>query len=121
MSSIILQAANKRVMMPYSHFMYHEGSLDLTGTSKGVKTYVKFSKTFDTLSLEIYSKMMKETSDKFKNKSLVFIKRYLQANMDRQEDVFLNAYEAVAEGFADTVFNGDWSSLTKYTKQQAAR
>ena len=27
MSSLILQAANKRVMMPHSYFMYHDGTL----------------------------------------------------------------------------------------------
>jgi ATP-dependent protease ClpP protease subunit len=121
MSSIIMQAANKRVMMPNSHFMYHEGSLDISGTNKGVKSYIKFSKTFDSVSLEIYSKIMKESSAKWKDKPLVKIKRYLQDKMDKEEDVFLNAHQTVEEGLADEVFNYDWSGLIKYTDVQLTR
>lgn len=121
MSSIIFQAANKRVMMPYSHFMYHEGSLELSGTNKGVKTYVKFSKSFDVIALEIYAKMMQRTSKLHNKKSLIDIKRHLQRQMDRFEDVFLSAQESVVEGFADDVFNGNWSQLTKYTPEQLKR
>lgn len=41
--------------------------------------------------------------------------------MDKAEDVYMTASEAVAYGFADEIFNADWSCLTQYTDEQLNR
>lgn len=121
MSSIIFQAANKRVMMPNSTFMFHAGMMTIEGTHKQVYyTMAFYKKSFD-LMLDIYSRRMKEPGCKFSNKSLTWIKKWLKEQIDKKEDVYLTAKETVELGLADEVFDYDWSRLTEYTEQQLNR
>jgi len=120
MSSLIFQAANKRVMMPHSTFMYHDGTLGLEGTVKQVNTAVEFGKIIDQQMMKIYIDSMK-LNGKFKHRSRKFILNYLRQQMDRKEDVYMTAKEAVELGFADSVFNYDWANLTNYTEEELAR
>lgn len=113
MSSIIFQAADKRVMMENSYFMFHRGSIELSGTESQVKSAFKFGNIASQTMLDIYSRRMQEKGE-MAGKSLQSIKRWLNDQMDRNEDVYLSAPKAVAKGLADEVFNYDWSSLTKY-------
>lgn len=118
MSSIILQVADKRVLMPNSYFMFHEGYLELRGTSKGVLTNVEWIKrVLNPTMLSIYTDSLKQKG-KFKNLSAQKIRGMLQEHMDKKEDVLLTAKEAVEWGFADEVFGSDgrfdWPSLRKY-------
>ncbi len=120
MTSIILQAANKRVMMPNSTFMFHEGTLSAEGTVKQVKSFVKYSAAQDTRMLDIYVKSIKNAAH-WQGKTEKQIKHWLQSNMDAKEDVYQSAAEAVKYGFADDVFDYDWSALTEYNEEQLAR
>lgn len=118
MSSIILQAADKRVLMPNSYFMFHEGYLELGGTSKGVLTNARWIKmVLNPTMLSIYTDSLKQKGE-FKNLSAQKIREMLQKYMDKKEDVLLTAKEAVEWGFADEVFGGDgrfnWPALRKY-------
>ena len=120
MSSLILQAANKRVMMPHSYFMYHDGTLGYSGVAKLVESNFRFDKLNEATMLNIYIDSMKKNG-KFKHKSRKFIYAYLRDQMDKKEDVFVNAKDSVLFGFADSVFNYDWASLTNYTEEELAR
>lgn len=120
MSSIIFQAANKRVMMPNSSFMFHDGTFEIGGTVKQVKSAVKFGEVADKTMLDIYAKMMDEQGE-FKGKGTDKIKKWLRDQMDKKEDVYLIAEEAVKLGFADEVFDYNWSNLTEYTDKQLSR
>lgn len=120
MSSLIFQAGNKRVMMPNSYFLFHDGTTGIEGTVKQVRSFVKFEKLADHTMLDIYAKSMKYHG-KFANKSLQVIKKWLRAQMDKHEDVYLTAKQAIEYGFADEIFNADWSSLTEYTDAQLER
>ena len=113
MSSIIFQAADKRVMMPNSHFMFHDGTYSIDGTVKQVRSSVEFDKLNTMTMLNIYAQKMNEKGE-FAGKGVVKIKKWLRDQMDKKEDVFLNAEQTVDLGFADEVFNYDWTSLTKY-------
>lgn len=111
MSSLVLQAADKRVLMPDSYFMFHLGTLELSGTVKKVMTEVEFIKNVsEPRMMEIYSERLKE-SNMYQRWSLERIKEMLEARMDKKEDVFLTPHNAVKEGFADMVFDGDWKGL----------
>lgn len=120
MSSIILQAADKRVLMPNSHFLFHEGTLDLTGNSKGVMSGAEWiKKVINPAMLNIYTNSLKRKG-KFSRYSRKWIQKMLQGQMDRKEDVYLTPQEAVEWGFADEVFGGaigqfDWKSLRKFS------
>ncbi len=121
MSSLIFQAGNKRVMMPNSYFMIHDGTNGLEGTVKQVRSAIKFEKKVaDKTMMDIYVKAMKQ-SGTMANKTTTYIKKWLRSRMDREEDVYLTAKETVDLGFADEIFNADWSMLTEYTPEQLER
>ena len=59
MSSIILQAADKRVFMPSSHFMFHQGTWGMESTYKQVKSNMEFDAQIrEPMMLDIYAKAM---------------------------------------------------------------
>jgi len=120
MSSIIFQAANKRMMMPNSSFMFHDGTFEIGGTVKQVKSAVKFSEVADKTMLDIYAKVMDEHGE-FKGQGTDKIKKWLRTQMDKKEDVYLTAEEAVNYGLADEVFDYNWANLTNYTDKQLKR
>jgi len=120
MTSIILQAANKRVMMPHSSFMFHDGTIGMEGTVKTVISALEFGKITDQAMMEIYVDTLK-LSGKFVKRSGKWIKRWLREQMDQKEDVYLTAKQAVELGFADEIFNYDWKKLTEYNEAQMRR
>jgi ATP-dependent protease ClpP protease subunit len=120
MSSIILQAANKRVMMPHSYFMFHEGSLGYQGNYKNVISAVEFDKNMRKQMIDIYTSNMKKTGS-LKKKSVEAINRFLSDQMNKKADVFLTAQQTVNIGLADSVFNYNWESLTDYTPIELER
>lgn len=110
MSSIILQAADRRVLMPHSTFMFHEGSFGMFGTWKQVKTAVDFvRRTEDQQMLDVYVDSM-QYSGIHRQKSREDIAKLLKMKMDESEEVYMTAEETVAWGLADEVFAG-WSTL----------
>lgn len=107
MSSIILQAADNRVMTENSHFMLHYGSVDCGGDHLSAHNYAKVDKKNTETMIDIYtdgcvkSKYFKEhytdiTEEKVRN----YLKRKL-----KDGDWYLDANEAVYYGFADAVLN----------------
>ena len=107
MSSIILQAADKRVMTPNAHFMAHYGSVDCGGDHLSAHNYAKVDKKNTETMIDIYAdgcvkgKYFKEhytdiTEEKVRN----YLKRKL-----KDGDWYLDANEAVYYGFADCVLD----------------
>ena len=120
MSSMTFQAATKRVMMPHSHFMFHDGEYGDSGTVKKVRSGFVFSEKTDDVMMDIYVRRMKQQG-KFKSWSYKRIKEMMRNLMDRKEDVYLTAKETVEWGLADEIFNGSWADLSKYTPEQVTR
>jgi ATP-dependent protease ClpP protease subunit len=116
MSSIIFQAADKRVMMPHSIFMFHEGDVEFSGTPKKLRAFhAQEAYALDAM-LDIYMASMKKKGRMSKARPET-IRQWLVEQMDKKEDVFLSAKEAVEYGFADEVFGADgkydWKKLTE--------
>lgn len=120
MSSIILQAANKRVLMPSSYFMFHDGTIDIGGTVKQVESAIEFGKGATKRMLDIYSTSMKEQG-KLSKLTIPRIQGWLRGQMNAKEDVYLTSRDAVEYGLADEVFDYNWAGLTEYTEKQRAR
>jgi ATP-dependent protease ClpP protease subunit len=120
MSSLILQAANKRVLMPHSYFMFHEGTLAYEGTYKTVMSSAEFDRKGRQQMIDIYVQAL-QRDGKFKGKSKAQISKWVNARMEKKEDVFIQAKDAVEIGFADEVFDYNWKNLTKYTDEQMRR
>lgn len=121
MSSLIFQAASKRVMMPHSYFMFHDGTFGIEGTVKTVESAVEFNKRVASgQMLDIYTKMMREGGS-MSHRTENAIKKWLRAQMDKKEEVYLTPKETVELGLADEIFNGNWSELINYTEKQLQR
>lgn len=116
MSSIIFQAADRRVMMPHSYFMFHDGTLEVSGTYKGAVTNVEWAKKEHPVMIDIYASRMKEKG-RYSKMAKADIKEMIENQMDKKEDVFLTAQQAVDWGLADSIFDGNWQKLTKYVRR----
>jgi len=116
MSSLILQAADKRVMMKDSTFMFHEGTMSMSGTVKQYLTEGEELVKSGNRMMGIYKERMAEAPI-FKKYSDKRLHKWLTDKMDRKEDVYLSAKDAVKYGFADEVFGEegtfDWDDLKK--------
>lgn len=121
MTSIIFQAADKRVMMPHSSFMFHMGDMFYGGTAKQFLTEAKELEKANEKMFNVYIETMKKKG-KFKRKSKKFIREWLTEQMDKKEEVYFDPKEAVEYGFADEVFgaNGtfDWRTLLQFEDEE---
>ena len=117
MSSIIFQAADKRVMMPHSTFMFHDGSMGYEGTTKQFLTEADELKKSTKQMMDIYVEALKNKG-KYSKWSKQRIHTWLRNQMEKREEVYLDAIQAVEIGFADEVFgeNGeyDWDALLDF-------
>ena len=111
MSSMILQAADWRVMMPNSYFMFHRGSYNTDGEYLQVCSEFDFYRKTDKM-IDIYADaIIQKAPPKWKGKTREQIKAIMNKEMDKKVDVFLTAQETVEWGLADAIFEGDWDQL----------
>jgi len=121
MSSIIFQAANKRIMLPHSSFMFHMGDEAHHGTVKQVRTGVEWGKKFDEDMFNVYIEAIKRTPHgSMHSWSKDRIRKWLVTEMDKREDVFFDAVATIEHGFADEVFS-TWEAVTAFTPEEMKR
>ncbi len=94
MGSIILQAADERIMSPNSKMMVHYGTWSFDGHAK---TGQKWAKEFDNLDTWMEQMYL----DKIKQKKPDFTLKQIKKMLDH--DTFLTAEQAIALGLADKV------------------
>jgi len=107
MSSIVLQAADKRVMTPSSYFMCHFGSSGYAGNFLDVQKGAAFEKKLTDKMLDIYSEVCAEGKyfkEQYTDVSEEKVKNYLKRKL-KDGDWFLDAHESVYYGFSDLVLN----------------
>ena len=92
MSSIIIQAADLRQLMPDCYFMIHHGSIFIDDTCKGGKSYMELSDKDSIRMMEVYCERAHMTPKQIEDK------------LDKKQEWYLPAYEAVELGFADEVY-----------------
>jgi ATP-dependent protease ClpP protease subunit len=106
MSSIILQAADTRIMMPNAYFMSHYGSTDAGGEYLSVQNWVAYEKHICQTMLDIYANQCvngKFFKDKYGDKlSNTKVKNFLNTKL-KQGDWYINAEDTINYGFADGV------------------
>lgn len=94
MASVILQAADKRVVAPNSVLMIHSGEDSLQGHPKSVSNWLQYSQKLTRNIEDIYL-------NKIKSKKPKFTRQNLQKMLEF--DTILSAKEAVEYGLADLV------------------
>lgn len=105
MSSIILQAADHRLITENSYFMLHYGSSDASGDYQSSQNWMKYEKHICNKMLEIYSnKCMKGKffKEKYTKPDVNKIKNFLSKQL-KEGDWYLTAEETVHYGFADKI------------------
>ena len=107
MSSVLLQSADSRVMMPNAYFMSHFGSSMYSGNFLDAQNAAKYDMIVLDTMLDIYTescmdgKFFKEHYDPLdETKVKSFLRRKL-----KDGDWYLNAHESVYYGLADCVLS----------------
>ena len=94
MGSIILQAADERIMAPNSRQMIHYGTWGVHDHSKTTQQWAREGQKIDDWMEEMYLERIRQKNPDFK-------KRILKNMLDH--DTFLTAKESVSVGLADKV------------------
>lgn len=113
MSSIILQAADCRILSKHSYFMAHYGSSAMYGDYLSAQNWAQYEQQICNSMLDIYSTKCvsgKFFQEKYTKPDGLKVKNFLSKKL-KDGDWYMNAEEAVYYGFADKVAE-NWSNLT---------
>ena len=99
MATVLLQAADERVMMPDSILMIHEGSQSISGHPKNNEAWLKYYKQMDNRCYEIYLEKINDKRRQIKKKKMT--KEELKKLLEF--DSILTAQQAVSLGLADRI------------------
>lgn len=114
MSSLIFLAADRRVMMPHSTYMFHEGTFATSGTVKQSVTDFEELRKANNIMIDIYVEHLKTSEHGSKRKfSKKVIRKWIEERINKKEDVYFDAKEAVRLGFADEIFDGVISTVAE--------
>jgi len=105
MSSVVMQAATRRLLMPNTRFMVHYGDMSIESNSVSVKSAVDENEKLNKLMLEIYSDRCSKGT-RFKDFSKTRVKKFLDTKMRHKQEWYMSADEAVECGFVDGIFKG---------------
>jgi ATP-dependent protease ClpP protease subunit len=111
-STIILQAAATRVLMPSAYFMIHYGSGGLYSSYLNVQNWSTYEKKLCDYMMTIYAERCVNGSFfQSKNYTIDQVKKYLYKRL-KDGDWYMEAEEAVYYGFADGVLgDGDYDHI----------
>jgi len=115
MSGIIIQGADKRIMMPDCDFMIHHGSIYIDDSSRAAREAIVWNEKSCKRMLDIFAERAK-TGKFFKERgdSVSKIKSYIDKKIQSKVDWYLTAEEAVYYGFADGIYGEKgFDNLTK--------
>jgi ATP-dependent protease ClpP protease subunit len=102
-STIILQAASTRVLMPNSYFMAHYGTSGYIGEYQSVQNWSRYEAYICDIMITIYAeRCVKGQFFKSKKYTVEKVKKYLYTKF-KNGDWYLTPEEAVYYGFADGV------------------
>ncbi len=101
MGTVIIQAANKRLITPNSTFMVHWGSSEISGYYLSSQNLARFEKSAGNKMVEIYSeKCLKGKFFKDQEYSLSKTKAYIKRKLNGG-DWYMESQEAIEYGFVD--------------------
>lgn len=119
MASVILQAADLRLIMPNCPIMIHEGSIGIESTSRVVFSNVEEDRKNYKLMLDLFVERVKHSAF-FKKKrwNSSKITKFLDNKLQKRGDWFLDANEALELGFIDGVIGqGKYKYINSYRAQ----
>lgn len=103
-SSVLLQAADLRILTPNTNFLIHYGSLSIDNEHKAALSTVQWSEKESEKMIDIFTeKCMNSSICKEKNWKKMMARKHIVSQLATKRDWILNADEAVRYGFADGV------------------
>jgi ATP-dependent protease ClpP protease subunit len=103
-SSVLFQAADKRILMPNTHVLIHYGSLSIDNEHKAVMSSVQWSEKESQKMIDIFTdRCLSSPLAKEKNWKKMIIKKHIMSQLATKSDWILTSEEAVYYGFADGV------------------
>lgn len=96
MGSVILQAADKRIMAPNARMMIHYGSMSVSGHAKTVYRSVEENKKMDKTMEEIYLEKIKKINPSFSQQQIKKLCDF---------DTYMSAQEALELGLIDEILH----------------
>lgn len=103
MGTVIMQAANKRLLTPNAAFMVHWGNSDISGHYLSSLNLASFEKNLGSRMINIYAeKCQKGNFFKEKQYNLSKVRAYIKRKMS-SGDWYMNAEDAIYHGFIDGV------------------
>jgi ATP-dependent protease ClpP protease subunit len=103
-SSVILQSADLRILMPNTNVLIHYGSISVDNEHKAALSWVQWSEKESEKMIDIFSeKYINSDTAKSKNLKKLIAKKHIIAQLANKCDWILTAQEAVNYNFADGV------------------
>lgn len=104
-STVLLQAADLRILMPNTNFLIHYGSLSIDNEHKAALSMVQWSEKESEKMIDIFTeKCMNSSISKEKNWKRMMARKHIVSQLATKRDWILTAEEAVRYGFADGIF-----------------
>jgi ATP-dependent Clp protease protease subunit len=107
MSGIVLQAADKRILMPDCELMIHHGSISVEDNTMAAKSAIDQNEKNCKRMLEIFAQ--RAVNGKYftdRKYSLRKIMNFIDGKIKQTSDWYLTSEEAVYYGFADGIYGG---------------
>lgn len=104
-SSVLLQAADIRILMPNTNVLIHYGSFSLDGEhSKAAASSIKWNEQECDKMVDIFTdRCMQSMMAKEKNWKKMIARKHIESQLANKCDWILTAEEAVTYGFADGI------------------
>lgn len=103
-SSILLQSAYKRILMPNTHVLIHYGSLSIDNEHKAAMSSLQWSEKESQKMIDIFTdRCLNSPLATEKNWKKMIIRKHIMSQLATKSDWILDAEEAVYYGFADGV------------------
>lgn len=103
--SMIPQAADLIITMPSCSWMIHEGEIEASNvTRKQGYSYIDYVKGRQKHMMSIFVERCAKKSNLFKDKTHLQIHNAIKKELDKKEDWWLSAEDAVQFGFCDGVY-----------------
>lgn len=103
-SSVILQAASTRILMPNVNMLIHYGSISIDDEHKAAMSSLQWSTQESKKMLDIFiDRWTQSPMSKEKKWKRPFIRKHIESQLANKTDWILTAEEAVYYGFADGI------------------
>lgn len=103
-SSVLLQAADLRILTPNTNFLIHYGSLSIDNEHKAALSTVQWSEKESEKMIDIFTeKCMNSSICKEKNWKRMMARKHIVSQLATKRDWILTSDEAVRYGFADGI------------------